>query len=82
MVMTRLVLPVVACVLLPLISVVAKERPNVVLFLVDDLGWMDLGCQGSRYYRTPHIDRLAASGIRFTNAYAACRVAVQVVPRC
>ncbi len=72
--MTRLVLPVVACVLLPLISVVAKERPNVVLFLVDDLGWMDLGCQGSRYYRTPHIDRLAASGIRFTNAYAACAV--------
>ena len=49
------------------------ERPmNVVFFLVDDLGWTDLGCYGSDYYRTPHIDRLAAEGIRFTDAYAAC----------
>lgn len=49
-------------------------RPNVVLFLVDDLGWRDLGCQGSEYYRTPRIDALAATGVRFTNAYAACAV--------
>ncbi|MGI9243995.1 MAG: sulfatase-like hydrolase/transferase, partial [Verrucomicrobiales bacterium] len=48
--------------------------PNVVLFLIDDLGWKDLSCQGSDYYRTPHIDRLAAGGIRFTDAYAACAV--------
>ena len=46
-------------------------RPNIVLILVDDLGWMDLGCQGSTYYETPNIDRLAAQGMRFTNAYAA-----------
>jgi len=52
----------------------AEERPNVVLFLIDDLGWMDLGCQGSTYYKTPNIDRLAARGVRFTNAYAACAV--------
>ena len=53
----------------------AEERPhNVVLFVVDDLGWRDLGCQGSDYYQTPHIDRLAAGGVRFTNAYAACAV--------
>jgi|GEM_PF-159837 len=52
----------------------AAERPNVVLFLVDDLGWMDLGCQGSTYYRTPNIDQLAARGVRFTDAYAACAV--------
>ncbi|MCH8194059.1 MAG: sulfatase, partial [Planctomycetes bacterium] len=49
-------------------------RPNVVLILVDDLGWMDLGCQGSTFYETPNIDRLAAQGMRFTNAYAACAV--------
>lgn len=52
----------------------ADQRPNVVLFLVDDLGWSDLSCQGSEYYRTPHIDALAASGVRFTDAYAACAV--------
>ncbi|MFM7837860.1 MAG: sulfatase-like hydrolase/transferase, partial [Planctomycetaceae bacterium] len=47
-------------------------RPNVVLFLIDDLGWRDLGCQGSTYYRTPQIDELAETGIRYTQAYAAC----------
>jgi arylsulfatase A len=52
----------------------APKPPNVVLVLVDDLGWMDLGCQGSTFYETPHIDRLAAQGMRFTNGYAACAV--------
>ncbi|MEM9015395.1 MAG: sulfatase [Verrucomicrobiota bacterium] len=47
---------------------------NVILIVVDDLGWMDLGCQGSDYYRTPHIDSLAAEGVRFTDAYSACAV--------
>ena len=47
---------------------------NIVLFLVDDLGWMDLGCQGSSFYCTPNIDRLASEGVRFTDAYAACAV--------
>ncbi len=47
---------------------------NIVLFLIDDLGWRDLGCQGSTYYQTPNIDRLAAEGVRFTDAYAACAV--------
>lgn len=56
------------------VAVSAETRPNVVLFLVDDLGWMDLGCQGSDYYQTPNIDALAESGLRFTNAYAACAV--------
>ncbi len=50
------------------------SRPNVVFILVDDLGWTDLGCQGSRFYRTPNLDRLAASGMRFTDAYASCPV--------
>ena len=50
------------------------QTPNVVLILVDDLGWMDLGCQGSDLFETPHLDKLAESGMRFTNGYAACAV--------
>lgn len=49
-------------------------RANVVLILVDDLGWRDIGANGSTYYRTPNIDRLAREGVRFTDAYAACAV--------
>ncbi|HEX6984675.1 MAG TPA: sulfatase, partial [Planctomycetaceae bacterium] len=52
----------------------AERPPNVVLILVDDLGWKDLGCQGSTFYETPHIDALARQGMRFTQAYAACAV--------
>ncbi len=52
----------------------AAERFNVVLVLVDDLGWMDLGCQGSQLYETPRIDALAASGARFAQAYSNCPV--------
>jgi arylsulfatase A-like enzyme len=44
---------------------------NFVFILIDDLGWRDLGCYGSRFHETPHLDRLAAQGMRFTNAYAA-----------
>lgn len=51
-----------------------KSRPNVVFFLVDDLGWADVGCFGSKFYKTPNVDRLAASGMKFTQAYAACPV--------
>lgn len=52
-----------------------KEKPvNVVFFLVDDLGWRDIGCYGSSFYETPNIDRFAKEGVRFTNAYAACHV--------
>jgi arylsulfatase A-like enzyme len=46
-------------------------QPNVVLILVDDLGWRDPGFMGSDFHQTPHIDRLAARGMVFTNAYAA-----------
>ena len=45
----------------------ASEKPNIVFILADDLGYTDLGCFGSRYYETPNIDRLAETGIRFTN---------------
>lgn len=50
------------------------RRPNIVLILIDDLGWADVGCFGSKYYETPHIDRLASEGMRFTDGYAACPV--------
>jgi arylsulfatase A-like enzyme len=49
-------------------------RPNVVLILADDLGYGDLGCYGQQRIKTPHIDRLAAEGMRFTDFYAGCTV--------
>ena len=48
-----------------------RRRPGFVFFLADDLGWRDAGCYGSTFYETPHMDRLAASGMRFTDAYVA-----------
>ena len=53
---------------------VAETPPNVVLIVADDLGWADLGCYGSKYHKTPNLDRLAAAGMRFTDAYAAAPV--------
>jgi arylsulfatase A-like enzyme len=50
---------------------VSNRRPNVVLFVVDDMGWTDSGAYGSTYYETPHIDALAQAGTMFTDAYAA-----------
>lgn len=50
------------------------QKTNFVFFLVDDLGWADVGCFGSEFYETPNIDALCASGMKFTNGYAACPV--------
>jgi arylsulfatase A-like enzyme len=47
-----------------------NSKPNIILFYADDLGWMDLAVQGSKYYETPNIDRIAQGGMNFTNAYA------------
>ena len=63
-----------SAVLVPAARAADGRPPNIVLFLIDDLGWRDLGCQGSSFYRTPNIDRLARDGVRFTDAYAACAV--------
>lgn len=52
-------------------SVPRAELPNVIIFLVDDLGWMDTAVYGSRYYETRNIDRLAGAGMLFSDAYAA-----------
>ena len=51
-----------------------SKKNNVVFILIDDLGWADLGCYGHKFHETPNIDRLAAQGMRFTDAYAACPV--------
>ncbi len=50
------------------------ERPNVVVFLADDLGWGDLGCYGHARIRTPHLDAFAKQGVRLTQCYAASAV--------
>ena len=55
-------------------SAADPRRPNIVFILIDDMGWPDTGCYGNRFNETPHIDALAAQGMRFTDAYAACPV--------
>jgi arylsulfatase A-like enzyme len=52
-------------------AVARAGKPNVVLFLADDLGWRDVSCMGSQLYQTPHIDRLAADGMIFSDAHSA-----------
>ncbi|MDB6149299.1 MAG: atsA 19 [Chthoniobacter sp.] len=52
-------------------AVSAADRPNIVLILADDLGINDLACYGRKDHRTPHLDQLAAQGMRFTSAYCA-----------
>ena len=51
-----------------------EQKPNVIFFLVDDLGWVDVGLNGSKFYETPNIDKFATEGVQFTNAYAAAHV--------
>ncbi len=71
-------------------NVIARDKPNIVLIIIDDLGWKDVGYMGSTYYETPNIDRLAGQGMIFTNAYAnaancaptrACLLSGQYTPR-
>lgn len=59
-----------AVALLPLL-VVAETRPNIVVILVDDLGYHDLSCYGSTFYETPNLDKFATTAVRFTQGYAA-----------
>ncbi len=55
-------------------TMAAAPRPNIVVIMADDLGWMDLHCQGNERLDTPALDQLAAEGMRFTDAYAAAPV--------
>ena len=67
---------VLTCLLITLAACQPAEEPpfNVVFVLIDDMGWTDAAVFGSPFYQTPHLDRLAAESIRFTNGYAACPV--------
>lgn len=56
--------------LLPFALFAKQEQPNIVMIIVDDLGWRDVGCYGSELYETPAVDALAAEGLSFSNAYA------------
>jgi len=56
------------------VSLSSAKRPNVLFILADDLGWRDLSVEGSTFYESPNIDRIANSGLRFTRGYAACQV--------
>lgn len=67
-------LALLTVVLVPLTAEADQRKPNFVFFLVDDLGWTDIGVYGSSFYETPNVDQLAKTGLRFTNAYAACQV--------
>jgi arylsulfatase A len=70
--LTRLLLTFLLGFALP--SLAEDRPPNIVFMLIDDMGGTDLGCYGSQYYETPHIDQLAKDGIKFTQAYSACTV--------
>ena len=67
----RLALLSIFMFLSPFFGLQAKKPTNFVFFLVDDMGWADIGANGSTFHETPHIDRLAKSGMRFTQGYAA-----------
>ena len=56
------------------ISPIGAKSPNILFIMADDLGWMDLACQGNKLVETPNLDRLAKQGMRFTDAYAAAPV--------
>ncbi len=72
------------------LSALGSDKPNIIYINVDDLGWADVGYQGSTFYETPHIDKLATQGMVFANAYAAaancapsraCAITGQATPR-
>ena len=66
---------ITALLLAPLAALHAAEpkpanKPNVIVILSDDLGWADLACYGSTFHESPNLDKLAAQGMRFTQAYS------------
>lgn len=74
----RKTLKVFICITVLLLGLIAnaqhnrtEKKPNIIFFMVDDMGWMDSSVYGSKYYETPSMKRLADMGMRFTRAYAA-----------
>lgn len=60
--------------LVPVAYAAETGRPNIVIILMDDMGWKDLGCFGAKLYETPNIDKLCAAGTRFTTAYTTAAI--------
>ena len=61
---------ITCCLMAVNVSADGKRKPNVIVFLVDDLGSGEVVCYASKFHETPHIDALAARGMRFTHAYS------------
>lgn len=68
------ILPLIVLLVVTCCPTAAAKPTNFLFFLVDDLGWADIGVNGSTFHETPHIDQLAASGMRFTSGYAAASI--------
>ena len=82
--------PILYLLLLLLGATARADKPNILLIYIDDLGWKDVGFMGTDFYETPHLDKLAAGGMIFTDAYAgaancapsrACLLSGQYSPR-
>ena len=69
--LASLLIGILACISFTEKEKKTKEQPNIIFFLVDDMGWMDTSINGSEYYETPNMERLAKMGMKFTQAYAA-----------
>ncbi len=65
----RILILITAVLELGLFHSQAAEKPNIIYIMADDLGWADVGYNGAKFYETPNIDALCASGIRFNSAY-------------
>ena len=72
--MMKSILALLALCHIGLLAFAKDRKPNVIFVLADDLGWAELGCYGNTFHETPHLDKLAKQGIRFTPAYAAAPV--------
>jgi arylsulfatase A-like enzyme len=65
----RLLTLIIACVATTLTAQSLPEKPNIIYIMADDLGWSDVGYNGAKFYETPNIDAMRASGMEFTSAY-------------
>src|SRR5438309_1895940 len=67
--MRRMMLCLIVAAFLASSAFAQETPPNIIYILADDLGWTDVGCQGTKYYETPNIDKLASQGLRLTSFY-------------